>query len=267
MTDRELHASEILRRLAAPFRAEQISWKPQNLYPRENPTRALAVAYVDARDVAERLDEVLGFNWEFSWEPVGEVHVHGKLTLIIDNQRITREDVGEIGEGDQAGLKAAVSDALKRCAVLFGVGRYLYRLPRVWVGYDAQKKQMTETPQLPDWALSRDVPEQATTPEPAPAPVATPMAPAAQPAPAPTRVQLATIKTSQWREMLETLRQSEAGAHYLSKDGSRINAYHVTATAAKLGFCEVTDANISEVYDALVAYGLERLDEKRAEKR
>ena len=49
-------------------------------------------------------------------------------------------------------MKAAFSDALKRAAVKFGVGRYLYRLPAQWLDYDSQKRQFARPPTLPDWA-------------------------------------------------------------------------------------------------------------------
>lgn len=45
------------------------------------------------------------------------------------------------------------SDALKRAAVKFGVGRYLYRLPAMWCDYDPVKKQFTKTPTLPTFAM------------------------------------------------------------------------------------------------------------------
>jgi len=44
---------------------------------------------------------------------------------------VTKEDVGEGGT-----LKAAFSDALKRAAVKFGVGRHLYEMEKVWVDLD-----------------------------------------------------------------------------------------------------------------------------------
>ncbi len=44
---------------------------------------------------------------------------------------------------------------LKRAAVKFGVGRYLYRLPSQWVDYDPQKRQFVRTPKLPPAALPR----------------------------------------------------------------------------------------------------------------
>jgi hypothetical protein len=52
------------------------------------------------------------------------VEVLCRLTVL----GITKEDVGE-GED----LKSAFSDAFKRVAVKFGVGRYLYELPKKWV--------------------------------------------------------------------------------------------------------------------------------------
>jgi hypothetical protein len=59
--------------------------------------------------------------------------------------------VGSPSEQPDGGdrLKAAFSDALKRAAVKFGVGRYLYRLPAQWVDYDAQKRRFARTPEMP----------------------------------------------------------------------------------------------------------------------
>jgi hypothetical protein len=69
----------------------------------------------------------------------------------INGEWITRADVGSISDQPDAGdqLKAAYSDALKRAAVAFGIGRYLYRLPSQWVDYDPVKKQIASVPQLP----------------------------------------------------------------------------------------------------------------------
>lgn len=135
----------MLAKLAAPFSPNDVAWKPQAV----KGNRALAVAYIDARTVAERLDQVVAGQWEFDWEEASNGCVKGKLAI----RGITRCDVGEQGDGPQGKtLKAAVSDCLKRAAVLFGVGRYLYRLPAQWVDYDAQHKRLARTPELPAWA-------------------------------------------------------------------------------------------------------------------
>ena len=154
-------SSEMLAKLEAFFKESQLSWKPQVLSA--DKTRALAVAYVDARDVARRLDQVCGGEWSFTWEAVDATYVKGSLSIC----GTVRQDVGEKGDGEAGEtLKAAVSDALKRCAVLFGVGRYLYYLPGVWVGYDKEKKCFTEIPGLPTWARvpTDEVKQEATKP-------------------------------------------------------------------------------------------------------
>jgi len=151
--------AEILDGLAAFFEPKTISWKPQSVT--KDKTRALAVAYIDARDVMRRLDLVAAGDWEFRWEPDGN-NVHGMLTVC----GVTREDVGEWSESAQdqgKTRKAAVSDALKRCAVQFGVGRYLYYLPARWVAYDEDHKRFAEEPQLPAWALPGNEPKMAPT--------------------------------------------------------------------------------------------------------
>ena len=151
---------ELLQQLAEPFPAKVIQWKPQAT--RKDGDKALAVAYIDARDVMRRLDDVIGGGWGFEWEPIGNA-VKGSLTVC----GITRSDVGEEGDGPMGKtIKAAVSDALKRCAVHFGVGRYLYYLDGTWVKYDPQSKKLLETPKLPKWALPG---EQERMPQDAPA--------------------------------------------------------------------------------------------------
>jgi len=96
------------------------------------------VAYVDARFVYDRLDLVCGERWWPRFGPLPRAlvpRVHGaegppplyvrcRLTLF----RVTREDVGEGNDP-----KAAVSDAVKRAAVHFGVGRVVYAMRAPWL--------------------------------------------------------------------------------------------------------------------------------------
>jgi len=135
--------AELLSKLSMPIPVEEIQWKPQTI-DAEN-RRALMVAYVDARWVAQRLDEATEGAWSFTTEVVvsTEEHVVIKGTLTIDNY--TKEDMGEYrkqGAKDSIEMyKAAVSDALKRAAVMFGVGRELYSLPISWVDWDVQRRR------------------------------------------------------------------------------------------------------------------------------
>ncbi len=140
--------------LAEPFEAQEVRFKPQVV----SGNRAMAIAYVDARAIQDRLDEVLGVaGWQDEYEVLPDGSVVCRLRLCLGGQWITKMDVGgpseQPDEGDRR--KAAFSDALKRAAVKFGIGRYLYRLPSQWVDFDAQKRQFVRTPKLPPWALPR----------------------------------------------------------------------------------------------------------------
>lgn len=127
-------------------------WKPQTV----SGNRALAICYLDARAVIDRLDEALGIDgWTDGYEVLPDGSVVCTLKVKIGEAWVSKVDVGgpseQPDEGDRR--KAAFSDALKRAAVKFGIGRYLYRLPRQWVDWDAQKRQFVRVPTLPAWAL------------------------------------------------------------------------------------------------------------------
>lgn len=142
----------ITEALAEPFDPAEVRFKPAVV----TGNRALALAYVDARVVQSRLDEILGVDgWQDDYECLADGSVVSRLRLRMGGEWITKVDVGGPSEQPDGGdrLKAAFSDALKRAAVKFGVGRYLYRLPSQWLDYDRQRRQFLKTPGLPAWAL------------------------------------------------------------------------------------------------------------------
>ena len=165
------HSSSLMELLGAPFPAEAIHWKPQKVSLQGN--RALAVAYLDAREVAGRLDEVVGpLGWQVVHQILGDQLVTG--IGIRDPATVSwvwKWDSGFVGrqqDDDEKGSegsdprrhrhdeekarKGTLSDGLKRAAVLWGIGRYLYRLPKTWVAYDPKTKSLADTPRLPPWA-------------------------------------------------------------------------------------------------------------------
>jgi hypothetical protein len=147
-------AAEIAKALAAPFKPNQLGWKAQVV----KDSRALAVPYLDARDVMNRLDKVLGIgNWRDDYEVLPSGAVVCQLSVRLDGEWIAKSDVG--GQSDQPDeadrAKAAFSDALKRAAVKWGVGRYIYYLPKAWANYDSKTRQIdpASLPALPRWAV------------------------------------------------------------------------------------------------------------------
>jgi hypothetical protein len=127
--------AEALLHLRRPFAPSAVKWKIQasDFYDgkkggsKKDATWVLVVPYVDARLVSARLNAVVAGGWEEApVERVGENLLRYKLTVLGQ----THTDVGE-GQGRGAGMKvkATDSDALKRVAVRFGVGEYLYAMP------------------------------------------------------------------------------------------------------------------------------------------
>ena len=120
--------------------------------------KAIPLFYITARDVEKRLDEVCGPDgWSFDLETIKSdnktVAIKGCLGVRFPNKGwVYRSDIGEISK--TAAYKGGASDSLKRCAVQFGIGRYLYYLENRWVPIDSYK-QFTSDPResLPNWAL------------------------------------------------------------------------------------------------------------------
>ena len=149
----------LLSGLEMPFTIDQVQWRAMDVD--YNGGRARAVAYVDARTVRNRLDRVAPGHWSFTITSietlVGErtAVCQGTLTLL----GTSRSDVGEgrwldNDRGATDTWKTAASDCLKRCAVQFGVGAYLYRLPIVTVSWSREGGiDLSAMPLMPDWAL------------------------------------------------------------------------------------------------------------------
>lgn len=123
-----------LRELRRPFTAPALGFKVQHSYPKDAPRAGLIVTYMDARTVAARLNMVCGGKWSTDFERAGGDTNIAVCRLTVFG--VTRTDVGK-GSGLEK-EKAAFSDALKRAAVQFGVGAYLYTLRAVHL--DATEK-------------------------------------------------------------------------------------------------------------------------------
>ena len=129
--------SDIFAALRAEFPREAVSWRAQSM--KADGTSAMALAYIDARDVMNRLDEVCGpGGWQDRYE------FHGARTvcyLSIRDQMgdwITKADGA--GDTDVEAEKGGISDAFKRAAVKWGIGRYLYDLDAPWVPCESYER-------------------------------------------------------------------------------------------------------------------------------
>jgi len=118
-----------LKALALPFHPKQISWRIGSTTA--NKDRGMALAYLDARDVMERLDDVCGpGGWQATYPHAGQKTVCS-IGIKCGDDWVWKSNGA--GDSDIEAEKGALSDAFKRAAVLWGVGRYLYSLPSPWV--------------------------------------------------------------------------------------------------------------------------------------
>ncbi|WP_339765029.1 Rad52/Rad22 family DNA repair protein [uncultured Sulfitobacter sp.] len=129
-----------IKDLSAEFTPEAVHWRVQGQpYERNGKFSAMALAYIDARDVMDRLDAVCGpENWQDEYEVTPTGLIICKIGVCIDSQWVWKSD----GAGETAveGKKGGMSDALKRAAVKWGIGRYLYRLDSPWVACNVKQK-------------------------------------------------------------------------------------------------------------------------------
>lgn len=111
---------------------EHIRWKIQA--SSEDKTKSLYVPYADARAVAEALDRAVGWDrWSDEYrveDHDAKVWVICAITVHTATTSITKTDMAEAT--DFEAVKGGASDAFKRAAVKFGVGRNLYALPSIW---------------------------------------------------------------------------------------------------------------------------------------
>ncbi len=160
--------------LGAHFAPTDIEWRIGQAGKKDDGTIwAKAFAYITNRAIQERLDEVVGpANWKNkfkAWE-VGTPGVMCGLALKIADEWVTKWDGAE--QSDMEALKGGLSGAMKRAAVQWGIGRYLYDLPEGWAKVGPQGAHFAsgvkvkqkgggeervsfkwDPPDLPKWAL------------------------------------------------------------------------------------------------------------------
>ncbi len=150
--------SELLAKLSEPFPPEAIDWRVGAT--NGDKSKGIALAYIQARPVMDRLDEVVGLgNWTDVYTPIqgkdGVVGFLCTLSLKIGDNWISKMDGADTS--DIEAIKGGISDAFKRAAVKWGIGRYLYDLPGIWAPIEARGKSfvLKENPKLPNWALPK----------------------------------------------------------------------------------------------------------------
>ena len=139
--------------LKNPFPKNLIKWRVGATT--KDKTKGIALPYIDARDVAKRLDDIMGVD---AWQKKLTRAEGGwicSIGLKVAGEWVWKEDAA--GDTRIDPIKGGASDAFKRAGAAWGIGRYLYYLQPQWVPIKKDKYDnyvLESTPGLPDWARS-----------------------------------------------------------------------------------------------------------------
>jgi len=128
--------------LTAPIQPNEIEWRVQSV---TSTGKMIVVPYINNRCVMQRFDAAFGpTNWTSEFREITNGFIC-RLSVTIDKRTIYREDGASKTNIEPE--KGGISDAMKRAAVQFGLGRCLYDYPKVFI--ECNEKY------IPDWAQDK----------------------------------------------------------------------------------------------------------------
>ena len=151
--DKEVPPSGFWERLTAPFPPADVMWRVGATT--KDGKKGMALAYIDARMVMDRLDDVCGpGGWQcrYPWDSEGLVCCEIGIRSLMSPDPDVEDGLpywtflwkaDGAGKTDYEGQKGSMSSAFKRAAVRWGIGRYLYDLPSPWMPIN-DRKQFTD---------------------------------------------------------------------------------------------------------------------------
>lgn len=155
-----------LNLLDEPFATGDIEWRIQQAGKSNNKIWAKVLAYVTNRAIMKRLDEVCGkAGWRNEYRDIpNNGGVECGISIKVDGEWITKWDAAENTQVEA--VKGGRSGAMKRAAVQWGIGRYLYNLEEGFAIVSAERAPgfhyaktkdvgvfYWKPPSLPSWAL------------------------------------------------------------------------------------------------------------------
>lgn len=161
--------NELMERLRAPFLPDEIEWRVDRGQKTGHGNFVFVLAYVTNRAIMNRLDEVFGpTGWKNEFREWKQGSQLCGISVKIDGEWVTKWDGSD--DSNMDAVKGGLSGAMKRAAVQWGIGRYLYKLDQNRIplkergenyanvkvkvqGREEYIKGYWDTPILPSWAL------------------------------------------------------------------------------------------------------------------
>lgn len=150
----ENNIQEALRR---PFEANEIEWRVQQGGMKNDKPWAMVLAYVTNRAIMDRLDEVFGVTgWKNEFSPTPGIDgVMCGISIKSGHEWVTKYDGA--ANTDIEAVKGGLSSAMKRTAVQFGIGRYLYHLKSGFANIQDNRGEDTLNGKFKDKKQNKDV--------------------------------------------------------------------------------------------------------------
>ena len=173
MSEEITKEKSLQERLQEPFRKDAIEWRVQSCgRTAKGDIWALVLPYIANRAIQDRLDEVVGVEgWINKFQAGPDGGVLCGISIRINGEWLTKWDGAE--NTNIEAVKGGISGAMKRAAVQWGIGRYLYELQEEFVHCELDNKFKNQSgwkparlpkkeggqffyfqiPELPAWAL------------------------------------------------------------------------------------------------------------------
>jgi len=123
-----MNAKRTQRALLQPFDMQDLEWRVQSSGDFNGKVWCRVLAYVTNRAIQTRLDTTVGvFGWKNEFSPLPNSVGNGSLcgiSIKFDGEWITKFDGADNTQIEST--KGGLSGSMKRAAVQFGIGRYLY---------------------------------------------------------------------------------------------------------------------------------------------
>lgn len=136
-----------LERLKDPFDPSEIEWRVQQSGMKGDKPWARIIPYLQNRAIMDRLDEVVGpENWKNQYANAPEGGVLCGISININGEWVTKWDGAE--NTDIEGVKGGLSNSMKRAAVQWGIGRFLYHCKPEWAVFTEDRNSAEYTAKI-----------------------------------------------------------------------------------------------------------------------
>ncbi len=152
---RDLDTAKLLENLQVPFDPALIRWHAKDFKTIRGRRFGLFFPHGDPRAYKDRLNSLFG---PMAWSDAYEITTIPSKILVVCKLTITplgphsHSATGEEWSRNENASTSAEAQAFKRACAAFGLGRYLYYYPGVWLEVAGNNQPLT-VPLLPEWAI------------------------------------------------------------------------------------------------------------------